>query len=422
MGKPSIFTVVRRRNPFLLWIGQLVSTLGDNFEYIALMALAYHLSGSTLVMGGVMVAYMVPNLIFSIFSSVMVDRWDRRMTMFLSDILRGVIILIPPILLLVGKIQVWHLYLYSVLFGSVTPFFNNANSALLPNLVRKEEYMAMNSLMQTSIQLAGILGLALGGAAVAFLGYANAYFFDSLTFFFSAVTIFLLKIARTERARPPEKFQISQFLKSWFRDFKEGVLFFKVERSLLWLLLIASMVNFAFGPISILLLPFVEGFLGQTVKEFGWIMSSVSLGTFLGAIFMGSLGIIRNRRSWILFAVGALAVMTMCLPVSRFYPLAMLLLFGIGFSLPMANIPIATVFQEKVPDNLRGRVFGVRGFLAQSLTPVSTALGGMVADLIGVRLTIFFCGVLALLVLIPSIFIPHLYGLNLQAKVEGRTE
>lgn len=422
MGKPSIFTVVRRRNPFLLWIGQLVSTLGDNFEYIALMALAYHLSGSTLVMGGVMVSYMVPNLVFSIFSSVMVDRWDRRMTMFLSDIFRGVIILIPPFLLILGKIQVWHLYLYSVLFGSVTPFFNNANSALLPSLVKEEEYMAMNSLMQTSIQLAGILGLALGGAAVAFLGYANAYLFDSLTFFFSAVTIFLLRIQKAERARPSEKINFSGFLKSWFGDFKEGLFFFKVERALFWLLLIASMVNFAFGPISILLLPFVESFLGKTVKEFGWIMSSVSLGTFLGAIFMGSLGVIKNRRAWILFAVGALAVMTMCLPVSKFYPLAMLLLFGIGFSLPMANIPIATVFQEKVPDHLRGRVFGVRGFLAQSLTPISTALGGMVGDLIGVRLTIFLCGAIALLVLIPSIFIPHLYGLNLQAKVEGRTE
>lgn len=422
MAKPSIFTVIRRRNPFLLWLGQLVSTLGDNFEYIALMALAYHLSGSTLVMGAVLVSYMVPNLVLAVFSSVMVDRWDRRKTMIYSDVIRGLIILIPPVLLLLGKLQIWHLYLYSALYGCITPFFNNANAALLPSLVKEEEYLAMNSLMQTSIQLAGIIGLALGGTAIAFLGYANAYFFDSFSFFFSAVTVFLLRVPKMEVIVRPVEFRLPQFLKNWWSDFLEGLCFYKVEKSLLWLLLIASMLNFAFGPISVLLLPFVENFMGATVKEFGWIMSSVSLGTFLGAIFMGSVGIIRNRRRWILVAVAALSILTMCLPSARFFPLAMAVLFGIGFSLPVANIPIATVFQERVPNNLRGRVFGARNFLAQSLSPISTALGGMVADIIGVPLTIFLCGALAFSVLVPSIFIPHLYGLNLQAKVEGRAE
>jgi len=422
VAKPSIFTVIRRRNPFLLWLGQLVSTLGDNFEYIALMALAYHLSGSTLVMGAVLVSYMVPNLVLAVFSSVMVDRWNRRKTMIYSDVIRGLIILIPPVLLLLGKLQIWHLYLYSALYGCITPFFNNANAALLPSLVKEEEYLAMNSLMQTSIQLAGIIGLALGGTAIAFLGYANAYFFDSFSFFFSAITVFLLRVPKMEVIVRPVEFRLPQFLKNWWSDFLEGLRFYKVEKSLLWLLLIASMLNFAFGPISVLLLPFVENFMGATVKEFGWIMSSVSLGTFLGAIFMGSVGIIRNRRRWILVAVAALSILTMCLPSARFFPLTMAVLFGIGFSLPVANIPIATVFQERVPDNLRGRVFGARNFLAQSLSPISTALGGMVADLIGVPLTIFLCGALAFSVLVPSIFIPHLYGLNLQAKVEGRAE
>lgn len=422
MTKPSIFTVIRRRNPFLLWLGQLVSTLGDNFEYIALVALAYHLSGSTLIMGTVLVSYMVPNLTLAVFSSVMVDRWDRRKTMICSDVIRGLIILIPPTLLLAGKLQIWHLFLYSALYGCVTPFFNNANAALLPSLVKEEEYLAMNSLMQTSIQLAGIIGLALGGTAIAFLGYANAYFFDSFSFFFSAITVFLLRVPQMEVVARPLEFRLTQFLKNWWWDFLDGLRFYKAEKSLLWLLLVVSVLNFAFGPLSVLLLPFVENFMGATVKEFGWIMSSLSLGTFLGAIFIGSVGVIQNRRRWILVAVAALSILTMCLPSARLFPLAMAVLFGIGFSLPMANIPIATVFQERVPDNLRGRVFGARNFLAQSLSPISTALGGMVAVFIGVPLTIFLCGALAFLVLVPSIFIPHLHGLNLQTKVEGRTE
>ena len=422
MAKPSIFTVIRRRNPFLLWLGQLVSTLGDNFEYIALMALAYYLSGSTLVMGTVLVSYMVPNLVLAMFSSVMADRWNRRRTMLYSDIIRGLIILIPPVLLLAGKLQLWHLYLYSVLYGCITPFFNNANAALLPSLVEKEEYLAMNSLMQTSIQLAGIIGLALGGMAIAFLGIANAYFFDSFSFFFSAITIFLLRLPRKAVSAQPSEFQLPKFLKTWWFDFLEGLRFYKVEKSLLWLLLVVSVVNFAFGPLSVLLLPFVENFMGASVKEYGWIMSSVSLGTFLGALFMGSVGIIKNRRRWILVAVAAVSILTMCLPSARLFPLAVAVLFGIGFSLPVANIPIATVFQERVPDHLRGRVFGARNILAQSLTPISTALGGMAADVIGVPLTIFLCGALAFSVLVPSIFIPHLHGLNLQVKIEGRTE
>jgi len=419
--RPSIFTVLRQRNPFLLWSGQLISTIGDNFEYIALLSLAYTLSGSTLAMSGVMISYMIPNIVMTIFSSVMADRWDRRLTMLLSDLLRGLIVLIPPILFLMGRLELWHLYLYSVFFGMITPFFNNANSALLPSLVKEEEYQALNSLMQTSIQLASVIGLALGGVVIAFWGITNAYFFDVFSFFFSALTIYFLKAPRFERIEAMVS-SVGDFFSSWWKDFLEGIGFFKLEKALLWLLIIISVVNFAFGPLSILLLPFAQNQLQAGSEEFGWMLSSISLGSFVGAIFMGSIGTIRNRRLWILLAVSLIGTLTMILANTSIFMLCLPLTFLIGFALPMANVPIATIFQERTPDQLRGRVFGVRNILATGLTPISTALGGIFADLIGVPFTIFLCGLLAFLVVIPSLFVSPLMELNLKANTERRAQ
>ncbi len=419
MSRTSILSVIRQRNPFFLWLGQLVSSIGDNFEYIALLALAYQISGSTLVMSGVMVSFMVPNLIVSLFSSVLVDRWDRRRTMIISDLIRGLIIIAPPVLLLTGRLELWHLYLYSALFGSTTPFFNNANSAILPALVTREEYQPMNSLMQTSTQIANVVGLAVGGVAIAFLGIANAYFFDAFTFFFSALTIFFIRLpatAKTGRASPAGP---ARFWQSWWSDFREGLRFYRVEQTLLHLLLIFSVINFAFGPTSVLLLPFAKDSLGVGVEGYGWMMSILCLGMFLGTLIMGTMGTIRNRRLWIFVGAGALGLLTALLPFTNFFPAALAVMIFIGFSLPVVNVISATIFQEKVPDHLRGRVFGVRNVISQALMPVSTALGGLLADWIGVSWTITACGLLAIFTVVAGLFIPSLAYINLPALERG---
>lgn len=418
MSKASILSVIRQRNPFFLWLGQLISSIGDNFEYIALLALAYQISGSTLVMSGVMVSFMIPNLIVSLFSSVLVDRWDRRRTMIISDLIRGVIIITPPLLLITGRLELWHLYLYSALFGSATPFFNNANSAILPSLVTREEYQPMNSLMQTSTQVANVVGLAVGGVAIAFLGIANAYFFDAFTFFFSALTIFLIRLPATAKIGKPSPAAPTHFWQSWWSDFREGLRFYRVEQTLLHLLVIFSVINFAFGPTSVLLLPFAQNSLGVGVEGYGWMMSILCLGMFIGTLFMGTTRV-RNRRIWIFAGAGAVGLFTAILPVTGFLPIALIVMIFIGFSLPIVNVTSATIFQEKVPDNLRGRVFGVRNVISQALMPISTALGGLLADWIGVSWTIMACGLLAIFTVLTGMFIPSLVNINLPALERG---
>ncbi|MCX5973700.1 MAG: MFS transporter [Coprothermobacterota bacterium] len=419
---PNLLSLLRQRNPSLLWLGQLVSSIGDNFEYIALLALAYKISGgSALATGGTMVSFTIPFVLVSIFSSVLVDRWDRRRTMLVADIVRGVIILIPPLLFLWGRLELWHLYLYSALYGATTPFFNNANAALLPSLVKPEEYQAANSLMQTSIQIAGIIGLAMGGVVIATIGIANAYFLDSFSFFFSAFTIFLIRIPRVIKTAvepQPAGDNPLPFLRSWWQDFKEGLHFYRVERSLLWLLLVFSLVNFAFGPVSFLLMPLAEQTLQVGVEGFGWILSVLSVGSLLGALLMGSIGAVRHRLAWIFPPILVIGMMTILLPLVRIFPFSLSFAFFIGFCLPVANITSNTIFQERTPDNLRGRVFGTRNTIAQGLTPLSMILGGILADAVGVPLTFALCGALALLAVVPGLFVPAIKSINLRPNAE----
>jgi MFS family permease len=191
-----------------------------------------------------------------------------------------------------------------------------------------------------------------------------------------------------------------------------------VERSLLWLLLIFSLVNFAFGPVSFLLMPLAEKTLQVGVEGFGWILSVLSVGSLLGALLMGSIGAVRHRLAWIFPPILVIGMMTVLLPLVRIFPFSLGFAFFIGFCLPVANITSNTIFQERVPDNLRGRVFGTRNTIAQGLTPLSMVLGGILADAVGVPLTFALCGALALLAVVPGLFVPAIKSINLRPNAE----
>src|SRR5262245_23320257 len=163
-----MLTLLRQRNFGLLWFGQLISLTGDWFLFIALPFYIYNLTGSTLATGAMFAAQLLPGLLFGSLAGVFVDRWDRKRVMIVSDVLRGLTLLL---LLVVQSAEwLWLIYLTTFLQAAIGQFFQPAKNAVIPQLVDEKDLIPANSLNAVSDSLTRLVGPSLGGVMFAALG------------------------------------------------------------------------------------------------------------------------------------------------------------------------------------------------------------------------------------------------------------
>ena len=173
-----------------LWIGQMVSVVGDKLNQIAMGIMIYKVTGSMLQMGVMLGVTVLPSALFGLIAGAYVDRWDRRHTMIGADLLRAGLVALLPWAIAHGGVTSAYLLAFSV--ATVALFFEPAKLSLIPKIVTEDELMAANSLDNASSAIAELAGLAFAGAAVALLGYARAFQLDALSYLFSAGMIALI--------------------------------------------------------------------------------------------------------------------------------------------------------------------------------------------------------------------------------------
>lgn len=181
----------RNRNYRRMWMGQVVSEVGDHFNNIAVFSLAMHLTGSGLVVTGVMLARAVGVILAGPAAGVVLDRFDRKRTMIASDLVRATLALC--FILTIGRSDTWLLYLLSGLLMSASPFFTSGRGAILPVIASKDELHTANSLTQTTQWTTLTLGTFLGGMSTAWLGFEWAFVFNASSFLFSAYCVSRLR-------------------------------------------------------------------------------------------------------------------------------------------------------------------------------------------------------------------------------------
>src|SRR5215216_1445157 len=180
-----------RHRPFaLLWTGQTVSRLGDSLHRIALAWWVLEKTGSATAMGTVLVLTQIPLLIFLLIGGIVVDRFPRLRIMFLSDILSGLVVTFIAVFSWLDRLQIWHIYVASLIFGFVEAFFFPAYQSVIPQITPSDMLTSANSLNGLSARVSGIVGPALGAALVAVGGTPLAFVFDALSFYISALCVF----------------------------------------------------------------------------------------------------------------------------------------------------------------------------------------------------------------------------------------
>ena len=164
--------VLAQRNFRLLWIGEGLSLLGDQFYLIALPWLVLQMTGDILILGGILAVAGIPRAVFMLVGGAITDRFSSRTVMLVSNILRMIVVILLTVLVVTGEMRLWMLYVLTFIFGVVDAFFFPAQSSVIPQFVNQEGLQIGNTIIQGTAQLSRFVGPVLAGTLIALFGGA----------------------------------------------------------------------------------------------------------------------------------------------------------------------------------------------------------------------------------------------------------
>lgn len=379
-----MFAVLRQRNFACLWIGQVVSMVGDWVLFVALPFYIYALTGSTLATGIMFIVQTLPRLCFGSVAGVFVDRWNRKYTMLVTDLVQAGVLLM---LFLVRSVEwVWITYVFACVESTVSQFFIPAKTAIIPQLVEEPHLLAANSLNSTSQELTRLFGPFLGGLLLGLFGLNSVIIIDVISFLFSALMISLLKFAPqpTLLEQKPESIRAgTSLLKAW-HEWLDGLRLVKQERIVAAIFTVVGVAMIGEGLIEVLLTGYVEHVLHGTAVVLGWLMSAQAVGGIAGSLLVVRLSKRASPALLISFCglvFGGVILVIALVPVLAFV-LPLIALGGasaIGFFVSQI-----TLLQSNVVNEYQGRVFGAFSTLQAISMLVGMGLASGLADKVGI--------------------------------------
>jgi len=378
-----MLAVLRQRNFGLLWFGQFISAIGDWVLYIALPFYTFSLTGSALATSAMFMASTLPRLLFGSVAGVFVDRWDRKKTMIVADLLRAVIVLL--LLVVRSPEWLWLIYLSSFAQALVSQFFVPAKTAIVPHLVSAEDLLTANSLNAFSDAITRLLGSALGGVLMSWLGLQSVILLDSASFLVSGILIILIVLpaAAPLPPAPTHKRESARWLAVW-KEWLDGLRLVKQERLIASLFVVMGVAYLGDSMFSVLIVPLVKNILGGGALQLSWVMMAHGIGGLTGGLILGQIGKSVSPHRLITLGLGLTGIIALIIVNFPLLTVALPLMLFVGFVVMAWSIGTQTLLQMNVHDQYRGRIFGTLGTTMALMSLIGMGLAGALADLLGV--------------------------------------
>lgn len=377
-----MFTVLRQRSFACLWVGQLVSLVGDWMLLVALPFYIYTLTGSTLATGMMFIVQTVPRLCLGSVAGVFADRWNRKYTMIVTNLVQAGVLL--PLFLVHSPEWLWVIYVFAFIDSNVAQFFLPAQSAIVPQLVAESDLLTANALNSTSSELTRLIGPFLGGLLLGTLGLNSVIVGDVLSFLFSALMISLIVFpfhpARTREATQRPGTRVRKIWREWL----DGLHLVRHEGLIAAIFIVMGVAMIGEGLIEVLLPGYVEQVLQGSAVVLGWLMSAQAVGGIAGSL------LIVRLSKWMppallislcgLIFGGLLAVIALVHTLVIVLPLVAL----IGASVIGFFVSQITLLQNTVANAYQGRVFGAFNTLQAIAMLIGMALASSLGDRAGI--------------------------------------
>jgi DHA3 family macrolide efflux protein-like MFS transporter len=360
----SKFTeVLKNRSFFFLWLGQVISQFGDRLGQMSLIAFVYlRTPGSTLEIAKVLSFTIIPVFLIGPLAGAYVDRWDRRRTLYVCDLLRALLVMIIPLFLFYKRGLVLIYFIIFIVF-SISRFFVPAKLSIIPDLVSKKDLLMANSLINITGMIAAIFGFGISGVLVEWLGAKSGFYLDALSFLISATLIFFITknhIVNMSLKKVGREI-VEVIRKSVLQEVKEGVLYFVKKKDIRFTAGVIFILWSALGAVYVVFIVFVQKTLHSATKDFGLLIMFLGVGLFLGSLIYGRFGQ-RFSHYKIIFAsliLSGIMLVVFALTLHR-YPF-FLIAAGLSLLLGILIAPImiaSNTIVHNVSDNdMMGKIF-----------------------------------------------------------------
>ncbi len=361
----------------VIWLGQLVSTLGSGLTSFGLGVWIYETTGSVTLFAMNLLIWVLPNIIVSPLAGVVADRWDRRLVMMLSDTGAGLSSLFIAVVLFTGKLEIWHVYLATFFNSAFGAFQWPAYSAATSLLVPKEHLGRAGGMTQIGEAISSLATPAIAGTLFVSAGLKCILLIDVITYLAALATLIVVRFPAAHKSLQGE-IEGSEPQPSFFREALYGWTYIRQRTGLLGLLLVFAGLNFLANIAFTLFLPLLLDMTSPDVS--GYVESIGGMGMLTGTLLMSAWGGPKRRIFGIFAAEVGIGVSTLLMGLCPSIPLIAAANFGWFITAPISQACSQAIWQTKVAPEVQGRVFSIRRMIAFSVIPLANLAAGPLAE------------------------------------------
>lgn len=395
--------MIRNRNFLIILSGQLVSQIGDKFHLLALSYWVLETTQSALMMGVVMFASFFPEALIGLFAGAVVDRYDRKGIIIITDLLRGLVVLFLAALFYFDQASVLWIIIAQVILSLNTAFFNPCIPAVLPQIVKEAQLANANSYTQLIRGISTVIGPIIGGIAAASFGYLIVFLVNGVSFLISAGLEAFLQLPHKDKVTTKSDL---------IADVKEGVLFIRRDQSLMILLAVIALIHFFVGSFQTITPVLASQLTGNGVQILGYLQTAFGTGMIAISFILAMTRSINNKESSLLFgAIFFIGLTSLVLSAMLFYGLSSPVFYIVPFFLYggfliSAVTGFRTIVQKRIPNQMAGRVFGVAFSLGDISIPLAMLTYGFLLDVFPTATLLMVSGIG--LIIIVGLFVKRI--------------
>lgn len=393
----NAFPALTHKNFRYFWFGQCISLIGTWMQTTGQSWLVLTLTDSTLKLGYVSALQFTPMLLFSLFAGVIIDRYPKKKILLITQSMLAVLAASLTILVWSGHIKFWHILILATMLGFVNTIDMPTRQSFMIELVGKEDLMNAIALNSSIFNAARLLGPAVAGILMHRLGFTYCFLLNSLSFIPVIYGIYSInvveKINNKQNQKEDEK-------KNILVDIKEGLIYiFKKPLLFRTLFLIAVVGIFAMN-YNVLIPPLAKNVLNQNGEGFGLLMSSLGLGSLIGALTVAVKSKGGPKQKTLFSSSIIIAFLLVIMGFSKNFYLSALLLMITGFFNISFSTTANSTMQLNSEDKFRGRVMSVYALVFGGVTPIGSLFSGMISNYYGVSITFIISGLITLILTI----------------------
>ena len=370
----------------LLWFGLMISIVGSQMQQWALFWHISQLSKDPIAVSIVGGVRFVAVLAFSLLGGLVADRYNRKTILFLTQTTSMVVALVLGFLTLSGDIRLWHIYLLTGVQAAAMAFDLPARQSLVPNLVPRADLPSAFSLQSIAFSTGSIVGPALSGMVIGYLGQEYVYLINAATFLGVILALVLLGPV------PQSRTLVERGLRAAWTDIRQGVTFIRDQPLILSTMILDFIATF-FSSANTLLPFFAQNILHIGEVAYGWLAAAQSIGAVLVGIIASQFRNIRYQGMLLLGSVVVFGVATVLFGISRLYLIIFLALALMGAADSVSTIIRNTIRQLNTPDSLRGRMTSINQIFFMGGPQLGEIEAGAVAQFFGVPFAIITGGI-----------------------------